>query len=208
MDGLLINSEPYWRAANVRVLSRYEFTITEADVHKMAGLNTQSLVAHWRNIFGWDKTNDQAIINEIVADVAGQVAESGAALPGVYDLIRELSKQSIPLAVASSSPMNLIELSLRKLGIFDSFQIIRSASAEQRNKPFPDVYLSVANDLRLEPNECLVLEDSAGGVQAAKAARMTCIAVPEIPYDAGQFTTADLIVESLTKLTVHQLLSF
>ena len=207
MDGLLIDSEPYWRKAHVRVLARHGFTITEGDVHKMAGVNTAELVSHWQRLFNWDKTVNEQIADEITSDVSRQIKETGTALPGVYDLLCELESLSIPLAVASSSPMDLVKTALKKLNIFDTFTIIHSGVLEKHNKPFPDVYLATAKQLGVAPRDCLVLEDSSGGVQAAKAADMKCVAVPEVPYDKNKFAIADLIVDSLEKVTFEQLRS-
>lgn len=197
MDGLLVDSEPFWRKAHMTVVAEEGFTITEDDVREMAGRGTDHVVAEWGERFNWDASKNADITERIVKNVISRVAESGKALPGVYKLIETIKQQGIPMAVASSSSPELIEVTLKKLDVEKFMTVIRSTRDEKNSKPFPDVYLTVARLLDVEPSECLVFEDSLNGVKAAKAAGMRCIAVPELPYDSARFAEADMIVNSL-----------
>jgi sugar-phosphatase len=197
MDGLLVDSEPFWRKAHMAIVAEEGFTITEDDVRAMAGKGTNHVVDEWGERFGWDASKNPEITDRVVKNVISQVAESGKALPGVYDLIEMLQQHDIPMAVASSSMPELIDVTLNKLDIAKFMTIIRSTRDEKNSKPFPDVYLTVARLLDVEPSTCLVFEDALNGVRAAKAAGMTCVAVPELPYDPDRFAEADLIVDFL-----------
>jgi sugar-phosphatase len=98
--------------------------------------------------------------------------------------------------------MALIVRCLKHFGLFDRFAAIHSAEFEEYGKPHPGVFLSAATSLAVAPSACLVLEDSAAGVLAAKAATMTVIAVP-VPEDRGraEFSLADLVLSSLEGLS-------
>lgn len=199
MDGLLIDSEPFWRKAHITVLAEDGFVITEDDVRAMAGKGTSHVVEEWRSRFGWDAHLNPKIEDRIVGRVLEEVRRTGKELPGATALIRDLEKHHVPMAVASSSGPELIDAVLAKLGLRDYMQAIHSAKHEVRSKPFPDVFLSTAQSLGVSPANCLVFEDSLNGVKAAKAAGMKCIAVPEMPYDETLFIEAkpDRIVHSL-----------
>jgi sugar-phosphatase len=127
------------------------------------------------------------------------IRSQGVAQAGVESIIQFFQQQNLPLALASSSSPALIEAVLERLQIRDCFQLTHSATQEDYGKPHPAVYLTTAQRLQVSPLDCLALEDSLNGVLAAKAARMTCIAVPE--QEAAQdprFAIADHVVSSLT----------
>ena len=104
--------------------------------------------------------------------------------------------------MASSTPMALIVRCLKHFGLLERFAAIHSAEFEEYGKPHPGVFLSAAVSLGMAPSACLVLEDSAAGVLAAKAATMTVIAVP-VAEDRARpaFAIADLVLSSLEELT-------
>ena len=206
MDGLLIDNEPIWRTAHRKVLAKRGFTVSEDDVREMAGKGTLHIVSLWRERFnGWDPTQDEAVCQEIFEEVATLVADEGKELPGVTPLVKALYDKQIPLAVASSSPLFLIEMTLRKLKIDTFIPILHSGVDEAHPKPAPDVYLSAAKSLHVSPEFCLVFEDSPSGIASAKAAGMTCIAVPEPGRDLCLFAQSDSIIASLSVFDVTTL---
>ena len=83
------------------------------------------------------------------------------------------------LAVASSSPMVLIDAALQGLGLARTFEVVVSAENEVLGKPRPGVYLRAAKELTVDADACLAIEDSLNGTLAAKAARMSCCSIPE-----------------------------
>lgn len=208
MDGLLIDSEPFWRSAHMTVVRQKGFTITEDDVRQSAGKGTDTVVQGWQQRFGWPESENFETEARIVQQVVDEVRQYGTAKPGVNELITQLKNYGVPLAVASSSSPELIDTVLRKLDLTDDISVVHSARNEARSKPYPDVFLSTAKSLLVRPADCLVFEDSLNGVIAAKAAGMRCIAVPEAPYDRAAFMAAgaDLIVESLIEVSPEDII--
>ena len=118
-----------------------------------------------------------------------QFTHSAAPMPGAVDLVRHLY-QHYPLALASGSPIEAIEVTLQRLQIRDCFQKVISSESVKRGKPHPDVFLAVADLLKIVPADCVVFEDSLVGVQAASAAGMQCYAVPSChPEKIAQIAT-------------------
>jgi len=209
MDGLLIDSEPFWRQSHQAVLARHGHHVTEEDVRAAAGKRTADQVAVWQERFGFVEPSNQTMTDQIVDAVIASIHKHGQPMAGVDSLVKDLHTHGIPMAVASSSSMRLIEVVLERLGIRQYMQAVHSGEDEARGKPFPDVFLSTARTLGVAPEHCLVFEDSLNGVKAAKAAGMHCIAVPEHPYDLAAFQAAkpDKIVPSLEDVTWQSLCS-
>jgi HAD superfamily hydrolase (TIGR01509 family) len=124
------------------------------------------------------------------------------AMPGAVEAIEALYTAGYPLAVASSGIREYITLVLDRLGIAERFAVIVTGADVTHGKPHPEPYLVAAARLGVPPAECVVFEDAAVGVAAAKAAGMRCIAVPNPETTLTQdLSAADLILPSLTQFT-------
>lgn len=202
MDGLLIDSEPFWRNSHVAAVAAHGVKITEDEVRKMAGKRTDEVVRHWREVYGLDHIANDALEAAVVDRVIENIQRSGKELPGVRSLIALFETHRIPMAVASSSAPEIIEAVLNKLKLGGYMQLAYSAKHEEFGKPHPAVFTTTAAKLGLSPAHCVVFEDSLSGVRAAKAAGMKCVAVPEeanIKKPEFQLE-ADLVVSSLERL--------
>lgn len=124
--------------------------------------------------------------------------------PGVIELMTRAERFGRSLAVASSSPISWVERHLTDRGLVDRFQFIATRDLVERAKPWPDVFLAAAEGLQVDPGRCLVIEDSHNGVQAAKAAGMQCVAVPNPVTVTSDLSAADLVLDSLADLPYEQ----
>lgn len=122
---------------------------------------------------------------------------------GLFELLRKLKENNYPLAIASSSQLHDIEMVLAKLNIKDYFKAIVSAELVEYGKPAPDIFLLAAQKLNIMPKNCLVLEDSLRGVQAAKSAGMTCYAIPTNWSKSEDFSNANKILDSLNDVYAY-----
>lgn len=199
MDGLLIDSEPFWRQSHRQVLAELGHEISEDEVRSSAGKRTTDQVAIWQERFGFQEPSNEEVTNKIEDGVIASIHTHGQPMAGVERLVGELHEHNMPMAVASSSSPRLIDVVLQRLDIRKHMQAVHSGEHEERGKPYPDVFLTTAKSLGARTVDCLVFEDSFTGVQAAKAAGMHCIAVPECPYDEEKFklARADRIIKSL-----------
>ncbi len=130
------------------------------------------------------------------------------ALPGVEVLIDSLTAAGIPIGVASSSSRAWLDRHTVRLGLAQRFGALVGADMVGGvGKPSPDVYLRACHDLGADPRRSVAIEDSAHGVAAAKAAGMQAVAVPSQITRFHDFARADLVVGSMTELTVADLAS-
>lgn len=204
-DGLIIDSE-------TAVFQAWQATYAEFGVEFPLGL--------WRGMVGTRELDDapwrhlEAVLGEPVdRDELGRrkrersiaMASVLPTLPGVRDLIDGAERAGIPLAVASSSGRWWVENHLERLGILDRFALIRTAEHAGVGKPAPDVYLAVLEALGIDGQCVVALEDSQHGVAAAKAAGVRAVAVPGSFSEAMDFSAADLVVPSLSAVTITDL---
>jgi mannitol-1-/sugar-/sorbitol-6-/2-deoxyglucose-6-phosphatase len=201
MDGLLLDSEVLWHKAEVEIFGSLGVPLLDAMGRSTKGMYVNEVVDYWYAQYPWEGTSKDEVVDRLLTRVGDLVESEGRLLPGATRAL-DLTGERGPLALASSTPMALIVRCLKHFGLLERFVTIHSAEFEEYGKPHPGVFLSAATSLGVAPNACLVLEDSAAGVIAAKAATMTVIAVPVAEDRARpEFGIADLVLHSLEELS-------
>lgn len=198
MDGILIDSEPFWRQAEMEVFTTVGLTLTDADCRQTMGLRIEEVVSHWFALRPWDSPSQEELSRQILGRVIELVSSQGRPLPGVPEALQACLEAKLPLGLASSSNYSLIDATLERLQLRDFFSVVHSAQEENWGKPHPAVYLSAAAKLGVSPLCCLAIEDSLNGVIAAKAARMPVVAIPDREQSANpRFCLAEHRLSSL-----------
>jgi len=208
-DGVIADTEPIHMSAFGRVLAEEGITLTEDDyfAHYLAlddrGCFTRAFAEQ-----GASRSQDQ--MNELIRRKAAYVEramQTGLALlPGAAEFIHKAAGR-YPLAVASGALRAEIEMVVSHGGLRDCFRAIISAEDVARSKPYPDPFIKALELLnlpatdRIEPSECLVIEDSIHGIRAAHQAAMRCLAVTN-SYPKEKLCEAQLVVDSLLGLSL------
>lgn len=208
MDGVLLDSEPLWRRAEIAAFAAVGVTLTEDDCRRTMGRRIDEVVAHWHRERPWPDPDLDAVTDAVLDGVAALVAAEGVPLPGVAEAVALAEELGLARAVASSSPRHLIEVTLDRLDLADAFPVVHSAEDEAAGKPDPAVYLSTAATLGVAPAACVAIEDSLNGLRSARAAGMAVVAVPEAPLPADadpSWGEAVVILDSLAGLRPHHL---
>jgi mannitol-1-/sugar-/sorbitol-6-/2-deoxyglucose-6-phosphatase len=216
MDGVLIDTEPVWRAAETDVFAGLGIALSESDVLESTGQPIEELIPVWRqrppagdalsggslaggSLSGASLT-DAEVAGLVIDQVIAHVKAEGQPMPGVTAAIALFERCGLRLAIASSSPRRLIDAVCDRLGL-GGIDVRCSAMDEARGKPAPDVYLTAARRLGVAPASCLAVEDSLNGLASARAAGMTCVAVPDpLLADDPRYRDADLVLRSLADL--------
>lgn len=202
MDGLLIDSEPFWRESEMAVFADNGVYLTEDDCRKTTGMRIDEVVRYWDKVYPKIELNVNVVVEAIMDKMVSGISKNGEAMPGVYKCIQLLKDLNLPMALASASQFRLINAVVDKLDLRSVFSVIESAENMAYGKPHPEIFIETAKKLKVNPDECLVFEDSIFGVIAAKAARMKVIAVPEIKnYRCREFAVADFKIASLEWFT-------
>jgi len=199
MDGLIIDSEPLWRLAERAAFSRVGLNLSDDECRQTTGLRSDEVVGYWFERRPWTGVGQTDVVRDLEEGVARIISERGQVLPGVRQTIDCLCHAGLRLALATSSSHEIIRVVLSTLRFEDAFEFACSAADEERGKPDPAVYLTTVRRLGLAAEECWALEDSAAGVQAARAAGCRVVAVPSPEdFDDPQFDLAHLKLHSLT----------
>lgn len=202
MDGVLIDSEPFWKQAEVEIYPSVGLHLTPDDCMQTMGMRIDKAVEFWYRRQPWPTppTLDE-IRQRIVDRVITLIEERGQAMLGVQTVLEWVRQRQLPLAIASSSDLSMIRAVVAKLAIQDYFDLLYSAEFEPYGKPHPGVYLTTAAKLGVAPTDCLVIEDSMRGILAAKAAEMRCVAVPDPSLHGDpRLSIADWVLPSLEHL--------
>jgi HAD superfamily hydrolase (TIGR01509 family) len=214
-DGVVADNEPIHFAMFRRVLgSRGLFLSKEAYYREYLGFDDKGCFSAFLRAHGRPVTPD--LINELIAEKAtaylDYIRDHLVIFPGVCNFVHEAARRH-RLAIASGALRHEIEFILEQAGLREAFEHITSAEDVLEGKPNPEPYLHALQALnRQTPNgqlplsagDCLVIEDSVPGVQAAHAAGMKVVAVTNThpQEDLGE---ADMVTDSLAAVTVAEL---
>ncbi len=196
LDGLMVDSEPHSLASWEAVLEERGVQLDQLTIESILGLRidtTARTLIDKYNLPDTVQALSDAKTDYQIAHLEGKVKP----MPGLIELLDEIDRRGLKKAVASSGIRRYVEEVLRVNGLLDRFSVIITGDQVAHGKPAPDVFLAAARALNVEPSYCLVLEDAATGVQAAKAAGMTCIAVPDHGMAKLDLSQADQIMASL-----------
>ena len=195
MDGLMFDTERLGQKAWHEVGGRLGIEIGEDILSQIRGGTAAANCEVFRRAFGptFDYAAAKALRNELAEK---DIQKHGLPVkPGLGALLRTLKAHNIPAAVASSSPRATVQRYLKMAGLAEYYRAIVGAEDSTRSKPAPDCFLLAAQRLGTAAERCLVLEDSANGLLAAKAAGMQAICIPDIslPHEeALQYAAAVL----------------
>ncbi len=202
MDGVLIDSEPFWKKAEKKVFAKVGIAMTTEMCNLTMGYRINEVAEYWYERMPWQGKTKEEVAREIVNEVINEIKENGKAMKGALNLLQWLKNNNYKIALASSSSMQIIQAVLEKLNIRDFFDVVQSAEHEEYGKPHPAVFISAAKRLDIHPMYCIVIEDSVNGVIAAKAAKMKAVAAPDASLrNDKRFMIADLIVDTLEAIT-------
>lgn len=202
LDGVILDSADEHRRAWQRLAHEEGIQMTDADFWATFGKRNDDIFATlWGNLPS-ERVKELSDRKEMY--FRELIRESAAPLPGAIDLMRGLHNAGFAQALASSTPVENIDLIADVLGLKQYLSILVSGETVARGKPAPDIFLKAASELHMDPTVCLVIEDAVAGVEAAHAARMRCIAVAG-NRDLPGLRKADLMVKDLTKVDVERI---
>ncbi|MFB0559147.1 MAG: HAD family hydrolase [Dehalococcoidales bacterium] len=203
MDGVIADTAPYHMKAWQEVFQKRGVNFTREDFRHNFGQRNDTII---RNTMGKEVPREEidTIAREKEAGFRQKIGQNVKPLPGAIKLIESLAEQGVKLALASSAPMENIQLVISGLGISGYFQTIITGRDVTEGKPSPQSFLLAAQRLGIEPRNCIVIEDAIAGVSAAKKAGMRCLAITNT-HPRTSLREADLIVDTLEEVGVNDL---
>jgi beta-phosphoglucomutase-like phosphatase (HAD superfamily) len=206
LDGVLVDTEPWWHEVRVAWAAERGRPWREEDSRLCMGRNSREWSEIMRERLGAAETPfaiEQAIVAALVARYASEPVPLVADAPAAAARIAA----RVPVAIASSAHPAVIRAAIGAAGLASVFSTIVSSDDVPRGKPAPDVYLEAARRLGIAPARCLVIEDSRNGVLAGRAAGMRVVLVPNasVAPGPGVAEIADAVLERLADLPVASL---
>lgn len=179
MDGVIIDTEKlytrFWQEAGIAL----GYPMTKEHAMGLRSLNRAFGEAKLKSYFG-EGIDYEAVRNKRIELMDAFIGDNGVdPKPGVYALLDALHEKGIPCAIASSSPHSRIEQYLKPLGLYSRFDAIVSGYDVAKGKPEPDIYLTAASKIGIDPKFCYAVEDSPAGILSAYKAGCMPIMVPD-----------------------------
>jgi HAD superfamily hydrolase (TIGR01509 family) len=201
LDGVIVDSEQVWDDVRERYVHEVGGTYIASATRDMMGMSSVEWSQYMAEALGVPGTPEE-INAAIVERMLERYGEAPPLIPGAVEAVRRCASRW-PLAVASSSNPELIEVVLDAAGLHDVIPLVVSSQEVARGKPAPDVYLEAARRLGVDPRTCAAVEDSHNGIRSAKAAGMRVVAIPNphFPPDEEALEHADVVLRSIAELT-------
>lgn len=201
MDGLIVDSEPFWRRVEASVFDEMGVDIRRFLGHgQTMGLRVDEAITFLCRAAGLVVDEDD-VCRRVVRGVVGAIESEAELLPGAEEALEACAGAGLGVALATGSTSPVIDAVLDRFALRHRFSAVLSAEDDPFGKPHPAIFLRAAAMLGVEAVACVVVEDSLNGCIAGKAARMGVIAVPAAEdADDPRYAIADLRLESLSSL--------
>ena len=201
LDGVIVDSEHVWEEVREAYTHERGREYTERATRDMMGMSSLEWSAYMASELGVPGT-PQEINAAVVARMLERYGEAPPLIPGAVEAVRAIAARW-PVAIASSSNPELIDVVLRVSGLAEQVRVAVSSEEVAHGKPAPDVYLEAARRLGVEPSRCAAVEDSHNGIRSAKAAGMRVLAIPNVLFPPGEdaLAEADVVLASVEELT-------
>jgi HAD superfamily hydrolase (TIGR01509 family) len=202
MDGLMVDTEPLSRQAWDEFLRPYGHSLDDKIISRMVGFRADESTRILLEAFDVPLSVEEIIRRK--AAIYDEIRTRGVpVMPGFPELQAAIAERGLPWAVATSSPRRHAEEILGQLGLVGACHAIAGGDEVARGKPAPDIYRLAASRLGIPPDQCLALEDSGPGSQAAAAAGMLTVVIPGADMSAVNFSHADYVFGSLHEVAAN-----
>ncbi len=202
MDGTLVDTEPYWIAAEYRLVESFGGSWSDEHAHAVIGKPLLVTASYLRE-HGGVRMAPERIVDWMLASVIEDTRRHVDWRPGVLELLAEMKAAGLPTAMVTMSYRNLAS-TVAGLLPTGSFQTLVCGDEVRNGKPDPEPYLLAAARLGVPPQRCLAIEDSPSGIASAEAAGCLVVAVPnQVPVEP---TPTRTVLGTLSGISLAELL--
>jgi HAD superfamily hydrolase (TIGR01509 family) len=204
MDGTIADSEKIAQKVTREFFKKRGIVLTREEEKIMFGLNWKDLVKEILNSRRHEYK--QSIKNTLKERYVRTMRKEVKALPGVYDLLEEISK-NLKIGLATNSRHREVDIIFDKLGFHEYFHLKLARDHVKKGKPDPEIYLKAAGIFKVKPSECVVFEDSIIGLKAAKLAGMKTVAIVNTYTREELEPEGDLIIECYRDINLDKIIA-
>lgn len=178
LDGTLVDSMWMWKDIDIEYLGKYQLALPESLQQDIEGMSFTETAAYFKENFAIPRTLYE--IQQDWIDMAYEKYRHQVSLkPGARHFLEDMFSKNIRMGIATSNGRGLVDAVLEARGLGRYFHSVCTACEVAKGKPSPDIYLKVAEDLDVRPENCLVFEDIPMGILAGKNAGMAVCAVED-----------------------------
>jgi beta-phosphoglucomutase family hydrolase len=205
MDGVLIDSEPLHVKVETAMFNELNIPLSQNMYSRFAGTTSLSM---WNSLveeFHIDKKPEElafASNNRFIDELKN--SKNVTLFEGVVDVLENLKKKNISVALASSSSIDIVNVILDRFNLRTYFNAIVTGTDVKHSKPHPEIFLLAAKRLNIPPSDCIVVEDSTNGVLAAKYAGIHCVGFKPAG-NKHELTEASRIIKSFREFDLKVL---
>lgn len=201
MDGTLVDTEPYWIEAEFDLAAQHGGVWSHEHALNLVGQDLLDSGRYIREHMGIG-VEPADIVEQLLDRVVERVEQAVPWRPGARELVADLASYGVPCALVTMSYRRFVAPVLAALPA-ESFQVVVTGDAVSRGKPHPEPYLKAAQELRVDPADCLAIEDSNTGARSAESAGCVVLVVPNhVPVLEGD---RRIFRDSLASLGVDDL---
>ncbi|MGK0467028.1 HAD family hydrolase [Clostridium sp.] len=207
MDGVIIDSEPTHMKLENEAYKKLGIDVSTDEHHTFVGTTSYYMWEVLKNKYKLDKSLEELVdydrnifFKYLMSDECEIIL-----IDGVKELIKDLYENGVKLAIASSSPLNVIEAIAKKFEIEQYFEALVTGDFVKKSKPEPDIFIFASEKLGVSPRNCVVIEDSHNGVLATKKAGMKCVGINSDPEGSQDISMADLVINSFKEVNYRKI---
>jgi HAD superfamily hydrolase (TIGR01509 family) len=206
MDGVVVDSQPYHFKADSIIFNKLDLDIPTEERDTFVGKASRKMWSFIKNKYQLDQPVEQLMqLDKTIRIKHISAIEDVAPMPGAVDLLNDLAQNNVRIALASSSPIEVINILIDKVILRKYFHVIVSGEFIENGKPDPDIFIYTAKLLGEDVADCIVIEDSENGVRAAKSAGTKCIGLKNNNSGNQDLSLSDKIINDLHEINYHVL---
>ena len=201
MDGLMIDSERLYFQTEREMARKFHKTVEDKTLWKMMGRNPIESMEIFVKEVGLSLSPEEALgMRNLI--MRNKLKTDLKPMPGLHHILDAFSGR-LKMAVCTGAQKEFLDIVVDQLGIRNRFDVLQSSEKIRKGKPDPEIYLKTCSQLKLSPQDCVVLEDSSNGALAGNRAGCYVIAVPSEYTREQDFHFADLVAKDLFQAEIH-----
>jgi len=199
MDGVLVDSEDAMKTTSIESLKRFGINPKKEDFVEFTGMGEDAFIGGVAGKYGLEYNTEMKEYAYMI--YVEKARELVYVYPGVKEVIASVKRKGCKIAVASAADLIKVKTNLACIGIEeDFFNAFVTGSDVKHKKPNPEIFIKAAEELGVEPGNCIVLEDAKSGIAAAKSAGMACIGITTaFSHEELAATDVDYVVDDIKK---------
>ncbi|SKC35745.1 HAD family hydrolase [Maledivibacter halophilus] len=207
MDGVIVNTEPLYVEEGRKIFNKFNLDISEKEHYSYCGGSMGNMWSSIRKNHDFNELSVEELCNIFLKQIKDRIInEKNLKIStDLIDLLKDLRKNKVKTALASSSSMDVIRMILNKFKLEKLFDYVISGEMIEKSKPEPDIFLNVIKVLKVRDKEALVFEDSSNGIIASKKANIKVIGYKKYTLNAKGMDLADWVIDDFSQVSFKKL---